>query len=384
MERDERIKRLRSLSPRQREVFRMFCNGSDYASIADKMVITEGGVRAHMANIYTRLGLPELKQQERWKEIFQYYCPLVDEIGFVEAIGEPEPEEEPGEVIPEKVKKILDEDQHALVLVGPTVIKPPEEPKQQRRRGCLLPIVGTLAIVVLAVLALNWLGLLDINGVIANEEPTSTQEQVAFEQAATEAPASETSPPRAIATEALPTSTFQPSITPRPTEIVLFEDNFETGLSPQWQLVYCNPLVVNGMLTADRDTVLLVGDSSWTDYQIDFDADAADCWFSWSSNYLGVRVNNADNMIAYKWADCESYWYVVKNGSWQEVPASEFGPGYEMLHFTIKVQGSELSVYVDGLKESSFINTEFTQGKLYLAIAADTLIENFMVRPVID
>src|SRR3990172_4597586 len=122
MEKAERIRKLKSLSPRQHEVFSLFCNGADYASMAEKLVITEGGVRAHMANISTKLDLLELSQQERWKEIFQNYCPLVDGVGFVEASSVPEPEEETEEIIPEKVKKILDEDQHALVPIKPIVI----------------------------------------------------------------------------------------------------------------------------------------------------------------------------------------------------------------------------------------------------------------------
>ena len=51
---------------------------------------------------------------------------------------------------------------------------------------------------------------------------------------------------------------------------VIFEDDFEDGLSDNWEIVSGNPIVVNGMLTADQDTWLLVGDQSWKNVSVEF------------------------------------------------------------------------------------------------------------------
>jgi hypothetical protein len=144
--------------------------------------------------------------------------------------------------------------------------------------------------------------------------------------------------------------------------------------------VYGKPIAVNGVLTADQDTLLMVGDTNWKDYAVEFDADAADCWFSWSDNWLGVQVQNTDNMYAYKWSDCESYWYMVSQGVWNEIPQSKFSPGYETLRFRIQSQGGNLSVYVEGMLMSSFYDNSYSLGRVALKIAKNTVIDNFVIK----
>lgn len=105
---------------------------------------------------------------------------------------------------------------------------------------------------------------------------------------------------------------------------LLFQDDFNSGLSPLWQLISGNPFIVNDKLTADRDTWFMVGENTWENYSVEFEADASDCWFSGSYNTIGIRVQDMNNMIAFRWADCESKWYIVDNGNWNEIPNSSF------------------------------------------------------------
>ena len=176
----------------------------------------------------------------------------------------------------------------------------------------------------------------------------------------------------------VPTSTSQPTTPSQPK--TLFSDNFDTGLSSGWQVAYGNPLVVNGLLTTDSDTMLIVGDSSWRDYAVEYDASAGFCWLTKAENWVSVRAMDTDNNYAYKWAFCESFWYIVKNGKWSEVPQSGFNPGSEEHHFKIQAEGGSLAVYVDGMLMSSLYDTSFNQGKVNLRISENTTIDNFVIK----
>ncbi len=136
------------------------------------------------------------------------------------------------------------------------------------------------------------------------------------------------------------------------------------------------------MLTTDKETWLTIGDNGWSDYTVKFEANAADCWFSGSFNTIGMRVQDSNNMIAWRWADCESAWYIVENGNWKEVPNSESEGGYGMVSLAITADGGLFTAYANGKKLSSFFDTGFQQGKIALQLAAETQIDNFSVSGV--
>ena len=72
-------KKLASLSPRQKEVLHLLCQGKQYKEIAEALFIEESTVKAHMAGVYEKLGLIELKRDERIFQIKSIYCPILKE-----------------------------------------------------------------------------------------------------------------------------------------------------------------------------------------------------------------------------------------------------------------------------------------------------------------
>jgi DNA-binding NarL/FixJ family response regulator len=54
-----------SLTPREGEVLSLMAEGRSNAGIAERLVITEGAVEKHVANIFTKLGLPISESDNR-------------------------------------------------------------------------------------------------------------------------------------------------------------------------------------------------------------------------------------------------------------------------------------------------------------------------------
>jgi two-component system NarL family response regulator len=53
----EQIQGLNSMTPRQREVIRMVCDGANNKTIADQLAISERTVKTHLSAIFTKLGV---------------------------------------------------------------------------------------------------------------------------------------------------------------------------------------------------------------------------------------------------------------------------------------------------------------------------------------
>ncbi len=141
-----------------------------------------------------------------------------------------------------------------------------------------------------------------------------------------------------------------------------------------------------GVRALDKQTWLIIGDPSWTDYTVEFDADASDCWWpSDGGNVVALRVTDLDNMIAFRWVDCQTAWYIVEDGKWQEVPNTK-GDGikYGMVRLTITVQGDRFSASVGDKRLSSFFDKRFQRGKMGLRLDAETIIDNLVVRSVAE
>ncbi|MDT8382634.1 MAG: helix-turn-helix transcriptional regulator [Brevefilum sp.] len=111
-------KKLASLSPRQREVLQLLCQGKQYKEIAEALVIEKSTVKAHMAGVYKKLGLIELKRDERIFQIKSIYCPMLQEKEKPEIIDVPYEdivdESEPDEISPE-LDEMVSSDEYAIV-----------------------------------------------------------------------------------------------------------------------------------------------------------------------------------------------------------------------------------------------------------------------------
>lgn len=387
----EVIHKLRMLSGRQREILKLFCEGKTYKTIGEKLFIAQNTVKTHMANIYIKLGLHQLPSSARRMIIHQTYCPAVHEMDLIPQEEEPmelepeEPESMEPEPVPDEVLEMVNQDEKALVVVEPIIVDIPpleEEPKtkskgEDKKYHQIKPKNGKkknhfwrwiLFFIIIALLVFDGMQIYSwasefltdvVQPIIAQNIPEQSQPQPQAQvvPTSTTRPLAPTSAP--VQQVVVPTSTSQPTAPPQPAS--LFTDNFDGGLSSGWQVAYGNPLVVNGLLTTDSDTMLIVGDSSWRDYAVEYDASAGFCWLSRAENWVSVRAVDTDNNYAYKWAFCESFWYIVKNGKWNEVPQSGFNPGSEEHHFKIQAEGGNLTVYVDGMLMSSLYDTSFTQ-----------------------
>ena len=70
------IAKLNSLTPRQQEVLKLFCEGISYKEIGETLFIAENTIKTHMGNIYEKLDLLDLSPKERAMTIFDIYCPV--------------------------------------------------------------------------------------------------------------------------------------------------------------------------------------------------------------------------------------------------------------------------------------------------------------------
>ena len=111
-------KKLALLSPRQREVLQLLCQGKQYKEIAEALVIEKSTVKAHMAGVYKKLGLIELNRDERIFQIKSIYCPILQEKEVPEIIDGPYEdivdESEPDEISPE-LDEMVSSDEYAIV-----------------------------------------------------------------------------------------------------------------------------------------------------------------------------------------------------------------------------------------------------------------------------
>jgi DNA-binding CsgD family transcriptional regulator len=111
-------KKLALLSPRQKEVLQLLCQGKQYKEIAEALFIEESTVKAHMAGVYEKLGLIELKRDERIFQIKSIYCPLLQEEEKPEIIDVPYEDivdnSEPEEITPE-LDEMVSSDEKAII-----------------------------------------------------------------------------------------------------------------------------------------------------------------------------------------------------------------------------------------------------------------------------
>src|SRR5215217_6561066 len=120
-----RLRRLRRLSPRQREVLALRCQMRSQEEIAEALVVTVSNVKYHMGKIYEHLELDVLPPKVRPIEL-GLYCPLLQQLAAEPGSSrEPQrqPEPEPIEPPSQRALVAVDEDERTLVsTVRPDVV----------------------------------------------------------------------------------------------------------------------------------------------------------------------------------------------------------------------------------------------------------------------
>jgi hypothetical protein len=299
-------------------------------------------------------------------------------------------EPEPPISIPIEVVDMVDEDENAIVLVQPQQPKSPKiviEPYKKPRRRVWLAIglvMGTFLGTAATMLAIRSMGAIPfaIEATPTIQSPTALPTASSMPSPTIEIPTQ--TPVIVVVTATPPPATDVPTLTSLPQPNILFADNFDQGLSESWSIVSGSPVVVNGQLTADQNTWLKIGDNSWTDYTIQFYVQPKDCWFYEIWSAIAVRVQDSNNMVAFKWANCEGEWDIVKNGSWTTVPNSHVtgedftGNGT----ITIVVQGNQFAVEMNDKRISSFFNSDYQQGGVAIRVGAKTLIDDLKITAI--
>lgn len=393
MSEDEAFDKLKLLSKREFEILKLYCASREYKDIASELFISESAVKNYMGRIYVKLGLDQLPRRGRFFAMAEIYCPALHALeesgGFDRETMAVETEPEP--ISQEMMKKVEDDNGGPLeIIVGETIkfIPPTDKIDPGRRRGPNPFIVGFVIISLIAILFMGysiydrfWGTSATRHGGTTSEIPTQVIADEENATVQTEASQPVVAPTN---TNVVPTESPTPEATAPPQADVLFEDDFEDGLSDAWEVISGNPIVVNGMLTADQDTWLMVGDPSWENYSIEFDTDSPVGWISQGFNVIGVRAEDIDNMYAYKWAEYEGYSYIVEEGNWSEIPQSEYNVENAGSNLMINVIDGQIALYENGMKATSFFDSRFKNGRIALRIFPEATIDNFKVKEILE
>lgn len=162
-----------------------------------------------------------------------------------------------------------------------------------------------------------------------------------------------------------------------------FEDDFDSGLSAVWTVIFGDPVVKDGRLTSNIGAGIAAGDPFWENYQIDFDVDAtqADCGFTDSSNSIGVRVQDFDHAYWFAFTSCNAVWSLLAGGADPENNGLFAGTRVDILnkakHITIQVDEAKMSAFENGKLLSSITDSAYKTGGIFLQIEAGTFYDNF-------
>lgn len=136
---DEALRRLSTLSPRERDVLALRCDDWLYKEIAKELNLSDSTVKAYMGRIYVKLGLDQLKPRSKAKILSDVFCPLLKTTppeNFPNQLEPPAPEPDS---VPEEVKQMVEEDEKTLVLYQAP--KPPAVSYPLNQSGPKPPIV---------------------------------------------------------------------------------------------------------------------------------------------------------------------------------------------------------------------------------------------------
>jgi len=212
------------------------CDGLDYKTIGQRLHISVPTVKYDMGRIYVKLNLDQFPPPERWKKIYEEYCPALGRDVLPPAPPElPEPEE--ATPPPQPVMDLVEADEHGLVPVQPTELTPftpqptrgefdiitvqPREIRTGRLRSCGL-LVGGMLLGILLLAGLYW-----ATGGFGNggATPVVVVNQVTVIVSPTSAPVLPSATPSVTATPVpttpAPTETPLPPATPTPVVIVI-------------------------------------------------------------------------------------------------------------------------------------------------------------------
>lgn len=192
------------------------------------------------------------------------------------------------------------------------------------------------------------------------------------------------SPTLAFADTPAPTATPQtPTLAPSDTAIPttdLLIATFDQGLPNGMELVYGDIDFVNGELVAHDFSLLAIGDDTWENYQIEYDARKHTYCFGLENNGISAHAIGPEDMIMWSWNYCESGWFKF-TGRWELIAFDDrnlANPG-TVVNIRLAAEGGNFSVYVNSIKHSTYFDDKYLQGKAYLYVSDSSVIDNVRV-----
>ena len=396
MNESDEFEKIKRLTPREIEVLRLVCEHFTYREISKKLWISVSTIKTHMGNIYIKLGLDQLPRRARIFALGDVYCKALRDIDFIQDkdLGR---ENEGKEIIPSPIsndlmKKVEEDDGGPIMVLEGKGLEPyplpNEEPPYKPVRRKPNPVM--MGFMVIAIISILFTGYSIFNRFFGTPpaQSESTPEKLAQSDDMEINPTDVQPEPVAVA-QSNPTDTVQPTpkATVRPKPATLFEDNFEQGLSDEWEVISGNPIVINGMLSADQDTWLVVGDPNWTNYSVEYNAESFYDWFTDEYNITSIRMFDIDNFYAYRWLRDQGSWFVVQGGKWNEVPNSliKYQSNVSGLHnHRITVNNGIVTFYRDGIQQFSFISDKYPSGRIGLMVSQRTTVDDFKIKEILE
>jgi DNA-binding CsgD family transcriptional regulator len=387
---NEALEKLAKLSKREREVLWLRCDGVDYKTIGERLAISVPTVKADMGRIYVKLELDHLPQAQRTQQLFQVFCPVLKNSQLP---PEP-PESAPAEPVPPEVEQMVEDDEKPLVLRGtsgppaprpspPVIIPPyPERPGRSPARVIAGIVVGLLAIVGL-VSIMSWLTGDGETPLSASETPEVLITQVTVVVTAPSEPTVAIATPtqeQVVATKeivvtrevvivvtATPQPLQNPSATPVPGITLPFQDNFDQGMRPEWQVISGEPVLVDGRLQTVHlgDLMLQLGTPPTDSYTIGFDRFCEDANSS-------VQVSLAQEVQFYlnnRWQ-----WKASQGGEWVLLDDGYISNCSH--YFQIRVAGNSYALIADNATVFEGIYGTAVRGPIVITIE-ESAIDNF-------
>jgi DNA-binding CsgD family transcriptional regulator len=396
MDRNEAIKKLATLSQRERQVLGLVCAGTPYKVIAKTLFIEIPTVKAVMGRVYVKLGLDQLAPAERRKAIYQVYGPLLDSSALP---SEPMPPEK-DEPVSMAIIKMVDEDE--IEIIPPTkseVIYIPEPVKPDGRRPIMMIIVGALSVVCLLVVIVLLRGRSTPAEIPTQGNPQNVvaTEAIMLENTATSVPTSvqvlPTEAPIIQENTAVPTTPPEPTTAQLPTAVVPsislpFSDSFDNGTNPAWEILSGSWLTADGRYTisnADQKWAFSVlDDPSWTNYRIKVNVKLE------SSKEGGIAIvvrYGANKYLAFHVVNLFSKggWAFYDGHSFTDI--SGYGSITNPDQFDLEVDaiGNEFIAKINGMETQRISLSGYDKGGVGLGIScfypACSSFSDFQVRP---
>lgn len=181
--------------------------------------------------------------------------------------------------------------------------------------------------------------------------------------------------------EVTPTSA-PPTSTPNPA--ILFEDDFTTGIKPEWNMKGSSFTTVDGTLSSQGLLEGYIGDASWVNYAVEFDLLSA-----YSSPYgLKIQIRRKDSSNYMSWeffqgndVDCGFVWTKTISGKETQIVNTQRGSSCGR-QFRLEVSGNTYRTIVDGKQLISITDDTFTNGGVGLTSNGNDLrltLDNFKV-----